>query len=67
MLKLTTTEEDFELIVKIVERTKGLVAGLFNPRVTSLQMDITACHLNGCPLDLKKLLQAPDKDLVHDG
>jgi len=29
-------------------------------------MDITACHANGCPLDLKKLRAAPDFDFVHD-
>jgi hypothetical protein len=32
----------------------------------SLSMDLTATHLNGCPLDLDKLLAAPDFDFVHD-
>lgn len=29
-------------------------------------MDITACHLNGCPLDLGKLMNARDGDFGHD-
>lgn len=29
-------------------------------------MDITACHANGCPLNLEKLLTAPDFDFAHD-
>ena len=29
-------------------------------------MDLTACHLNGCPLDLPKLMNARDSDFGHD-
>jgi hypothetical protein len=29
-------------------------------------MDITACHLNGCKLDLAKLLAADDFNFAHD-
>ncbi len=31
-----------------------------------VMMDITATHANGCPLDLDKLLAAPDFDFAHD-
>lgn len=31
-----------------------------------LSMDVTACHLNGCPLELAKLESAPDTDFAHD-
>lgn len=31
-----------------------------------VQMDVTACHANGCPLDLKKLLDADDFNFAHD-
>jgi len=30
------------------------------------QMDITACHCNGCPLKLGDLLQADDFNFAHD-
>lgn len=30
------------------------------------RMNLTACHLNGCPLDLQKLLDANDFLLAHD-
>ena len=29
-------------------------------------MDLRACHCNGCPLDLQKLLDAPEFDFAHD-
>lgn len=29
-------------------------------------MDLTACHANGCPLDLAKLEAADDFNLAHD-
>lgn len=29
-------------------------------------MDITAVHCNGCPLDLKKLIEADDFNFAHD-
>ena len=29
-------------------------------------MDITACHLNGCPLRLEELLNANDASFGHD-
>lgn len=32
----------------------------------NLVMDITACHLHGCPLKLKELLIAPQFDFSHD-
>jgi len=31
-----------------------------------LRMDLTACHLNGCPLQLDDLLGAEDSDFAHD-
>lgn len=34
--------------------------------VLEARMDLTACHLNGCPLDLAKLLAADDFNLAHD-
>lgn len=34
--------------------------------VLSLTMDITACHCNGCPLDLTRFLAADDFNFAHD-
>ena len=31
-----------------------------------LEMDILATHLNGCPLNLKKLLETDDFNFMHD-
>jgi hypothetical protein len=33
---------------------------------TSLVMDLTATHANGCPMDFAKLLAAKDFDFYHD-
>ena len=30
------------------------------------EMDLTACHRNGCPLDLRKLLEFDDASFAHD-
>jgi hypothetical protein len=34
--------------------------------VQTAAMDITACHLNGCPLRLRDLLNADDFNFAHD-
>lgn len=59
--------EDTILITRIHRRAMrmaeeyGIVYDLVD-----CSMDITACHCNGCPLDLQKLLDAPDGDFGHD-
>jgi len=32
----------------------------------TVDMDLTACHCSGCPLDLQKLLAFPPSDFAHD-
>lgn len=54
-----TTTGESDLILKIVKRAKT------TDRL-SLNMDITACHANGCPLDLEKLLAFDDFNFYHD-
>lgn len=65
MINWNITREDAKIITAIVRRaleeSPEAVHG-----AQSLDMDITACHLNGCPLDLKKLLDAPAGDFGHD-
>ncbi len=64
MLDFTATKEESEIIRKIVARVEGLGNRPFD--ATTTWMDIEACHSNGCPLDLEKLLNAPDFDFSHD-
>jgi len=57
------TKEDAIAISKIV----AIVAdGDPTCDVMSLDMDLTACHTHGCPLDLDHMAQASRADLMHD-
>lgn len=69
-IKFDAKPVDKELIRMIVERVaKAMVASNFpwdayrNQKQT---MDVTACHLNGCPLKLRELLKAEDFNFMHD-
>jgi hypothetical protein len=59
------SKKESDLISKIAERVlnMGIFPGL---KKTDLMMDITACHCNGNPLDLEKLLAADDFNFLHD-
>ena len=61
------SKEDSLLIEDIVGRAVGMArdAGMVYDKL-DCSMDIRACHCNGCPLDLRKLLGAPDSDFGHD-
>ena len=54
-----TTTAESDLILKIVERS------MVRDRL-SLNMDLSACHANGCALDFEKLLAADDFTFFHD-
>lgn len=63
MLKIRLTKnEDKQLLNKIVRRANEL--GFRN--VIQNEHDIRICHLNGNPLDLKKLLDSCESDFIHD-
>lgn len=62
-INLTASKEDAELIRRIVERADNRFEV---EDKLSMTMDLTACHLNGCPLDLEKLVAADDATLIHD-
>ena len=66
-IKWKTSLADQVLIIKIRDRYFDLLKkeDIYVARV-SVEMDITACHLNGCPLRLKDLLEADDFNFVHD-
>jgi hypothetical protein len=60
--------QDFKLVGEIADRAEWLAskAGIHVIDRFGMIMDISACHCNGCPLDLSALRNAPDFDFVHD-
>lgn len=63
----STTTEDGQLIQKITDRAVRTYKELgVKVDYQSVMMDITACHLNGCPLDLVAMLTADDFNFGHD-
>ena len=64
MINFDSTIEDAELIEKIVERA---VVRFPELDYMTLNMDITAVHLNGCELKLAELLETnDDTSFGHD-
>jgi len=66
------SHHEHDTIHKIVARavSQGLVRGTASPghwytRLT-MEMDLKACHANGCPLDFERLLNADDFNFTHD-
>ena len=64
MVNFDTTREEARLIMGIAKRTAAHAAHGFD--LLACEMDITACHANGCPLDLARLLAAEDFNFAHD-
>ena len=58
------TKAEAILIGKIVARAKSHTRQSFDG--CSMNMDITACHANGCPLRLQEFLDADDFNFSHD-
>lgn len=67
MISWDVTKQDQRIIAKIAERAHRLAFshGLYYP-VIDASMDITACHANGTPLALDKLLAFDDGNFGHD-
>ena len=57
------TKQEHGLIGEIVKRAVNELKGIV---VMDLNMDITATHLNGTPLDLEKLLAFDEFNFSHD-
>lgn len=67
MIKFTTTKQEHNLIQLIAERATPIYQRLREDRpLWTLIMDLSACHSNGCPLHLSRLLDANELDFVHD-
>lgn len=64
----TATAEDREIIERIAKRAVALYRKYGNTDVNEqdIQMDLEACHCNGCPLRLSEMEQADDFNLMHD-
>lgn len=62
-MNMETSKLEDTLIWRIARRAGQ---DLSNERVIDIAMDITAAHLNGCPLDLERLLKADAIDFAHD-
>lgn len=62
-IKFTLSPEERYYIAPIIQRAVAM-----DPEIdpTELNMDLTATHANGCPLDFKKLLSFPPFDFNHD-
>lgn len=61
--KLTTA--DSQIIKEITDRAQKM--GMITKRIWDiLEMDLSATHVCGCELKLKKLLEAKNGDFIHD-
>ena len=63
ILNWKSSREDALAIGRIVEKAATLVPKL---KAFAVAMDLTACHLHGCPLDLAAMESGSDLDLLHD-
>lgn len=63
------SKEDVPIVDGIVDRyiqhMKELGAKVIGSKI-DIFMDVTATHLNGCPLKLEELLKADNFDFMHD-
>lgn len=68
MVNMEVSKGDLEKITKIMLRAASMLNlehTLHSSRL-ELSMDLTACHANGCRLDLDGLLTAAKGDFIHD-
>lgn len=62
--KIIAPPAEARLIMRIVDRFVE-VTGYKGSRLV-IEMDVTACHLNGNPLRLEDMLAGSASDLAHD-
>ena len=64
-VKFGASREEILLISKIVDRAED--ARLFPPGNRFVHMmDLEACHMNDCPLDLEAMAEGRLEDISHD-
>lgn len=66
-IKFDVTAAERRAINAILDRVAGICAQAKMPfdRLAH-EMDLCACHANGCPLDFERMLAADDFNLAHD-
>lgn len=64
----TATDDERAIIERIAKRAVAIYYKHGDTDVDELdiQMDLEACHCNGCPLRLADMEQADDFNLMHD-
>jgi len=61
------SKEEIRTINQIAHRAVGLAESVgFHYPLIDADMDITACHVNGCRLKLNELLAADSINFAHD-
>ena len=65
MVNFNITKKDCALIEKAAKRAVKLLNCVQVNRL-GIEMDLTATHVNGCELDLEKLLTFDDYNFAHD-
>lgn len=68
MVDFKITKKEMEVVKKICDRGQAFVKDMATRPYDrmDMEMDLIACHANGCPLDFVKLLKADDFNLMHD-
>lgn len=64
-----TSAEDDKKIALIIDKVMPTLNPTGSPvghQRIDVQMSLSAAHLNGCPLDLDKLVEFPLADMIHD-
>lgn len=67
LISFNVTEKEAGVIHSIAVRAnREVFNGWTTQTILDTEMDITATHANGCPLDLDKLLAADKFNFAHD-
>jgi len=65
-IRFDVSDKEFDLIDRVLDRCEAEDITLPCDRMEHA-MDLSACISNGCPLDLERMLEWPNKfDLAHD-
>lgn len=70
-ISFKTSKADSAIIKKITARAASIAAlesvlPVFSFNRLELEMDLVACHANGCPMDFAKVLAADEFNFRHD-
>ena len=61
------SREEWDLIEEIAVRALGIATNArIKVKKLHIVMDLAACHLIACPLDLFRMLASDDANLAHD-